>query len=728
MTTLARSASDQRAERRGMVLHRFRGDIQGIRAIAVGTVLVFHAGVPFMPGGFIGVDVFFVISGYLITGLLIREVVKTGRVDLVAFYARRARRILPAALVVLALTVLAGWMLMPASQWQSLGWTAFWAALSFANWSLAADATDYFNADSTASPLQHYWSLGVEEQFYLFWPLLMIGMVSLLAWTLRRRSTLATAVRTEDAEAYARYLARRVAAAAAVVGLASFVHSVVYTPQNPGAAYFITTTRVWELAAGALLAAAVVFMPRLNAPVRAVAGWLGVSLVLYAAFFFTGDMAYPGAAAAVPVLGSVLMILAGVHADGDRHGAAPGTLLSSRPMQWIGDLSYSLYLVHWPLIAIAGWQFADGLPLWAGVLLALVSVPLAWILRAAVEKPFMTAGGRTGNTRSLVSGGIGMALAAGLSIALVAVGAQRLAEATQNPPAVAGARDVPTTEGEVHDPVEDLPFVDRIVPDPAIAPDDRSPMALDGCQISDRDSEPKACHYGDEDSETTVVIAGDSHAAHWGAPLIAAAEERGWHLVSYLKSACPVSESLITRHRAEGSRPFAECVTWNRALPEAIESVDPDLVLVSAARYDSENGESTADGMARAWKRLAETGASVAVIVDPPHSTANLPICLERNPDDVEECIFDRDEGVERSGTPDLEAARAQVPGVEEIDLTELICPGDRCAPVVGGALVFSDSNHMTATFARTLAEPLGDEIGRVLENRQKGDGESTER
>ncbi|WP_218000451.1 acyltransferase family protein, partial [Micrococcus lylae] len=173
----------------GLAAHRFRADIQGIRALAVLSVLLFHAGLPWLPGGYVGVDVFFVISGFLITGLLIKEISRTGGVCLTDFYVRRVRRILPAALVVIALTLAAGWALLPLSRWESLGWTGLWAALSVSNWSLAADSTDYFNADAAPSPLQHYWSLGVEEQYYLVWPLLLVVFV---AFALRRRAAAPT--------------------------------------------------------------------------------------------------------------------------------------------------------------------------------------------------------------------------------------------------------------------------------------------------------------------------------------------------------------------------------------------------------------------------------------------------------------------------------------------------------------------------------------------------------
>ncbi|MCT2007297.1 acyltransferase [Micrococcus lylae] len=769
----------------GLAAHRFRADIQGIRALAVLSVLLFHAGLPWLPGGYVGVDVFFVISGFLITGLLIKEISRTGGVGLTDFYVRRVRRILPAALVVIALTLAAGWALLPLSRWESLGWTGLWAALSVANWSLAADSTDYFNADAPPSPLQHYWSLGVEEQYYLVWPLLLVVFV---AFALRRRAAAPTGTDGRPRRRAARQaapaagepaldpraVAIRVLLVAAVVSVVSLVHSVLYTPQNPGAAYFITTTRAWELGVGAALAALVVLLPALPARLRVVLGWTGLAMVLAAVVVFTEETVFPGYKAAVPVVGSALMILAGTHAEGDRHGAGVGTLLSSRPARWVGDLSYSLYLVHWPVIAIASWRFAEGLPLWLGLVLAAASVPVAWLLRIAVEKPFMGAHSaaasptaaqtraearrrrRRGTLRPLLAGGLATAGVCALALALAFTAAQRTAlpdtegavagvgaagagiatdEDPEPGPAdgttaagsnraepLASAEDTeaeePASPPEGWDPMDELAglSVDQIVPAPSSGSRDGSPLLYRDCQVEAADDTAKRCEDGDPDADTTVLLVGDSHVHHWSEAIVDEALERGWNVVSYVKGACPITTHTVELSEENGGpRPFTECTSWNEKVIKEVEAEQADVIITSASFYRDADGSSAADGMAEGWKKLVAHADHTVVLADPPHASRPVPECVERHSDDIAACSWDREEGLADSGTPDILAAAEQVPEVEVIDLNDFICPGPVCAPVVGNALVYMDSHHMTATFSHSLDDALWERLDRVI-------------
>ncbi|XNZ01052.1 acyltransferase family protein [Micrococcus luteus] len=765
----------------GLGVHRFRADIQGVRAVAVLSVLLFHAGLPWLPGGYVGVDVFFVISGFLITGLLIKEVSRTGRISLLDFYVRRVRRILPAALVVVALTLAAGWLFLPLSQWESLGWTGLWASLSVANWSLAVDSTDYFNAEAAASPLQHYWSLGVEEQYYLLWPLLLILLV---AMGLRRRAGSSPSSRgaaTPPATSAAgtvldpRAVASRILVLALVVGVVSFVHSVLFTPGNMGSAYFITTTRVWELAVGSGLAAAVVLMPALPAAVRVVCGWVGLAMVLVAVVVYTEQTVFPGHAAALPVFGSALMILAGTHAVDDRHGAGVGAVLSSGPARWIGDVSYSLYLVHWPLIAIVSWRYVEGLPLWLGLVLAVVSIPLAWLLRIAVEKPLMgahsvAAAPTATQTRAeerrrrrrrtagpLIVGGLATAAVSALALALALTAAQRTSlTPTDSPVAGAGAAGAgaatasggpdghggasgadgadsgsgeraPGESGESEpagppagwDPVDDLAdlTVDQVVPAPAAGPDDGSPLLYRGCQVKAADDTAIRCEDGDPDADVTVLMVGDSHVHHWSEAVTTASLERGWNVVSYVKGACPITTHTVKLSEEDGGpRPFDECTRWNENVMEEIEAEQADIIITSTAQHLDADGSSSSDGLAEAWRKLADNADHVIALTDPPHAEQPIPECVERNSDDIVACTWDREQGLQESGTPDILAAAEEVPGMEVIDLNDFICPGPVCAPVVGNALVYMDSNHMTATFSRSLSEAMGERLDDIVD------------
>jgi peptidoglycan/LPS O-acetylase OafA/YrhL len=299
-------------------MSRFRVDVQGLRAVAVMLVLLYHAGVPWAPGGYIGVDVFFVISGFLITGLIVREVNSTGRMRLARFYARRARRLLPATALVLVFVALMTIVVLPATRWQSIAGDLAAASLYVVNWTMAARSVDYLQQGAAASPVQHFWSLAVEEQFYVVWPVLIVILLVML-----------------------RRFGRKVRAAGLLSGILlitvpSFVWSVLMTASDPARAYFVTTTRLWELGIGAVIAVGAAALVRIPDRVRAVIGWAGLAVIVYAAGWFTDATPFPGWAALAPTLGSAAILVAGL---GKSNGLAP---LRWPIMQDIGALSYSL--------------------------------------------------------------------------------------------------------------------------------------------------------------------------------------------------------------------------------------------------------------------------------------------------------------------------------------------------------------------------------------------------
>ncbi|MFB9803913.1 acyltransferase family protein, partial [Streptomonospora salina] len=332
------------------------------RAVAVALVLVYHVDHDLLPGGYVGVDVFFVISGFLITSLLLREARTEGRVSLGAFYVRRIRRILPAASVVLVGTGLAALWLLPATRLAETARELVASAVYVENLFLAGESVDYLAAESAASPVQHFWSLAVEEQFYLLWPLLFA------AW----------------AAGGPRWGRRRVALAAAGGVLAvSLGFSAVLTATDPQPAYFLPQTRMWELAAGGVLAVASV---RIVWPVRVrwVLGWAGLAAIGWSVLAYDDQTPFPGVAAVVPVAGAAAVIAAGC--NGGRWSSYG--LLASGPARFGGDISYPLYLWHWPVIVFASALTGSARlePLYAG-LAVVVSVVLAWGTKVAVEDP-----------------------------------------------------------------------------------------------------------------------------------------------------------------------------------------------------------------------------------------------------------------------------------------------------------------------------------------------------
>ncbi|UZJ24568.1 acyltransferase [Rhodococcus antarcticus] len=347
-----------------------RTDIQGLRALAVGLVIVYHLLPDRLSGGFVGVDVFFVISGYLIIGTLHREVVRTGRIDLPAFYARRVRRLVPAATVVLVATVVLTVLLLPVSRWRPVALDVAASALQVQNWALAYGSTDYAAATQAVSPLQHYWSLAVEEQFYLVTPVVMVLAVALAARNKRVPAP------------------RAAVGAVLLLGATSFVYSVLHSWSDPAQAYFVTTTRMWELVLGGALAMAPV-RPWVPGVARIVLGWAGLALVLGAALTFTTSSAFPGWIALLPTMGTAMVLFSGSAATGASAPGSVGALLSVRPATWIGDISYSLYLWHWPVLVfyLAASDRESPDDLGVVMVLALSLVAAAWSART-VENRF----------------------------------------------------------------------------------------------------------------------------------------------------------------------------------------------------------------------------------------------------------------------------------------------------------------------------------------------------
>lgn len=337
-----------------------RLDIEGMRTIAVGSVLIGHAGVPFMAGGFVGVDVFFVLSGFLITGLLAREVSRTGRVSLTNFWARRMKRLLPASATVLAFSALITYLYLPITQRKDFGGDIVSAALYVVNWRLADRGVDYLAEDVGKSPVQHYWSLAVEEQFYVVWPILMllIGVFAAKRW--KQGAFVVLGIAT----------------------VASFAYSVQQTADSPATAYFVSTTRIWELGLGALLALAATRVEQIPGLLRAIGGWVGIAMIVYAVFVFDESTTWPGTNALVPTIGAALMIASGLRTT----PYSPQRLLSLAPMVWIGGLSYSIYLWHWPMLIAAQAERPD-MRLRYLLLLMVLSVVPAYLSNRFIENP-----------------------------------------------------------------------------------------------------------------------------------------------------------------------------------------------------------------------------------------------------------------------------------------------------------------------------------------------------
>ena len=662
-----------------------RPEIQALRAVAVAVVVVYHLWPNTLAGGFVGVDVFFVISGFLITAHLMREADRTGRINLPKFWAKRIRRLLPASLIVLAASAVGVFLLVPQMYWTQFFQEIAASAVYAQNWVLAASSIDYLAAENVASPVQHFWSLSVEEQFYLVWPIL-IGLVVLAAQrlSLRARRTL-------------------VFAALALVAAASLYYSVTYTASNPGEAYFATTTRAWEFAAGGLLA---VVGSAVKAPagVRTLVAYVGWAGIAYAVATYSGQTAFPGSAALLPVLATVAVIWAG---DPDS-ALSPNRLLGTRPVQFLGGVSYSVYLWHWPLIVFATIVFVDVHDA-TKIAIVIASLGLAWLTTVLVENPARDWKALVGRRPRWTL------LAMVIAVALVAVptaaaswltSQQASADTARAAVAVASADEcfgasVFAVPAGACDDVEH----ETLTPLASFAVDDEPEVYHNGCYSDLTTADLNTCVVGDAASDTSVALIGDSHAVSWYPAMKTIAEDNSWALSPFLKSSCPMNAALKEDEEAEVER---SCATWNDSLAETLaaqpEALDMVVLSHSAAGDNYGSDQDAIDGYRAAWEPLVERGTEVVVIRDVPRMEEGTNRCIADTAGADAAC--DRPENEAVLDDLMVEAAEDQ-PGVTVIDMNDFFCRDGSCTPVAGGVVGYRDSHHITATYSATLAPYL---------------------
>ncbi len=658
---------------------RVRVDIQALRTVAVLAVVLYHLWPNRLTGGYTGVDVFFVISGFLITSHIVREA-EAGAFSVTAFWARRLLRLLPASLLVLAVTAVGVWALAPMQLWTQWFREIAASTLYAQNWILAADAVDYMAAENVASPVQHYWSLSAEEQFYLVWPLLLA--LALGVGRFRGSGWRPTAVTT-----------------LALVTVISAVTSVVWTSIDQSTAYLVTPTRAWEFGAGALLA----FSPALRVW-RTAAVWVGLALIAVSAVAFTPDTPFPGMWAAVPVIGTALVI-AGRTQDRVTLG-----LMSLRPVQFLGDVSYSIYLWHWPLIVLVPFWTGHSLRTFDKVAILGVTILLAWATRRWVEQPVLARRRKIRDWVTFAAAAVAGALVLALTLAGTYTATHRnenelriAAGLVADPPACFGAAARPL-DGQAC-AVEDLPS--GPTPPIDVASADTPALFRDRCDgTSKTDAIPKPCQVGDQDSPVRIALIGDSHAVQYSAMLGEIASRNGWALDGYSKGACPFSDV----RREQDAVLHAACTEWVERATKMLIEGDYDLVLtsqVSGVAWSPPSGQAPDDfaegGLVSLWTSLADRGIRVAAIADVPRPQKGVLDCLLKASGDVSTaCRTPRADAMLFDPQPEAVAQLAR-PDVTLIDMTDIYCDGRECLPVIGGVLVYRDSNHLTNTFAGTL-------------------------
>jgi peptidoglycan/LPS O-acetylase OafA/YrhL len=606
--------------------------IQALRAFAALLVVIYHAGIT--SGGYIGVDIFYVISGYLITGLLLRELENSGTLKLRAFYLRRIKRLLPTSFFVLLITALTAWYLYPATMRAELGKDIAAAGIYISNYLFAFWQMDYQNLSAVPPVVIHYWSLAVEEQFYLFWPFIIFAL-------------------------FRSGGRRRVGQGIVAISLISFLFSLYQTDQEPIWAFYSLPTRAWELGVGALL----LYIPaRIKFSQNYL--WIALALFIYGLLAFKDSTPFPGTAALVPVVATAISIAA-VHS----WPRVLNLVGNHRVVQWLGEISYPLYLWHWPLLVIPAVYLGRGLHMYEKFFCVLATLLFADLTHRYIEEPLRHA---KLPATTIVRGG---AIATTISLVLGLV--------------INYSHSDIVTLGD-----GSKVALSQIMAKPAVYDD--------GCHVNNGVTKSPDCTYGVVGSNKKIVLFGDSHAAQWFPTLEKLAHERGFELISLTKSACPgpaVTKVDTGKYKNE------DCFAWRKNAIARIKAIHPDAVLVSGFQHFEVPSQYSnrqtwwREGQRKTLALLRGSSSHIVYISDTPHPNRDIPSCLAAGQ-------LDRCNGSEPS-TPTFTS------GYQQINPTAWLCMRT-CPAVIDGTVVYRDASHLTVAQARALSPQLYEALTRL--------------
>lgn len=680
----------------------FRKDIQALRAFAVVFVLFNHLWPSRLAGGYIGVDVFFVVSGFLITQHLLKELELSGTIRLGKFYARRVRRLLPAAYVVSLVSLALAVVFLPLQRLKDIAFETFAASAYFENWLLAAKSVDYSAHDAAATTVQHYWSLSVEEQFYLGWPLLLLGIGYLTTRVVNLR------------------LRKLAVILMLVIVVCSFCYACFATADFKPQAYFITFTRVWEFGVGSLAALLVPFKFGFLTP--AIRTWIqliGLVCILVSGFTFDENTLFPGPAALLPVVGTALVILAGPFSE----RSILFKPLESRPVQYIGDISYSLYLWHWPLIVISPFVIGGELHLLQKLIILVIAFGLA-----ALTKTFVEDWGRVKllvNTKTPVFFSLLAASVVGVLLVTTAVNfygdtslenAAKSVRAQQSSDCY-GARALqhPKQCTDPYGAADVISAGEQEAPWVAGRTDCQRIKVKAGVAVR------AYCDFSEGANANNVWLIGDSHSEQWSAAVINIAKKNHWNLVIDSIGGCPT----LPVPRATITTPTEGSYCYNRAVKRftELQRAKPDLVITSnfssTEDLQNEEGLAQAEVYKKEAKNFADTltaqGTKILVLHDIPNSLGKaIPECLVSKSEDPLACSTERSQAV--LPDPYYDGLMSlNNPSVVGVDMTDYFCSEDRCYGLIGKVPVYFDDDHMSKSYSSSLSSALEQKVLPVL-------------
>jgi peptidoglycan/LPS O-acetylase OafA/YrhL len=624
------------------------------------------------------VDVFYVLSGFFITGLLLREIEKNRRLNFAAFYARRFKRLVPASATVIAATMIVGVFVVPPLTRHSFGWDAVASAWDVSNIRYAFQATDYLASTEAPSPLLHYWSLAVETQFYLVWPALL-ALVALRRWASRE------------------VLVRRVAVTLGLLVLASLALSIWLTQVNQPIAFFMLPTRAWELGLGGLLALVPVGFAR-----RPLLGQItfatGIAIIVVTGMTYTEQTPFPGWAAVPPVIATALVILA-------NQQNKLGRVVVNPVGSFLGQTSYSLYLWHWPILVLAAYAVGHKIPYSINLLLMLGAAGLGWLTFRYLEDPVRKLSWRPMRSFLVMGSATVLVSIGGLLLALIPLSGGK--------PGAVPIADPARLSVELADALKVRAVPSNLAPSLEASRNDQPIVYANGCHQSMGSTGMPACIFGDPNGRTEVWLVGDSHAAQWFPALNALAKEKGWKLVSHTYSGCPTTASILPDPKTPGAK-YVSCHNWQTLLLSKVEQAHPDMIVVGAATV------LLPDAMAGFTERLADFSANsnrVVVMGDTPHQSADVPPCVSAHMSNAAYCATSRTEASRDIAAADLQAAALSV-GAAYANTLDWLCTDSACPVIAQNVLIYRDATHITPEANIWLSRVFNNFIEKALTDR----------
>ncbi|WP_433451935.1 acyltransferase family protein [Streptomyces sp. CA-142005] len=660
-------------------LRKYRPDIQGLRAVAIMMVVTMHCGIIDIHGG---VDVSFVLSGFLIGSQLLAEIDKTGKVSLSKFWARRMRRLAPGMAVVVITTATVAWLYASPLRFRDTMRDGLSAALSFMNWRLVETGTDYFANDGTQSPYQHFWSLGIEEQFYVAAPIVLVVTVWLSRRLFRNRALVALFL-------------------TALIG-GSLYLSVKETAENQPLAYFGTQTRIWELASGILLALGAPLLSRMNQGLATVISWLGLATTIGTALLITKETPLPGYAVAGPVLGACLIIAGGC--ANPRLGVE--TILHNPVTNYVGNVSYGWYLWHWPILIL--WPDVVGRDITYSDRFRVLSLSfiLAVLMYYVVELRFRNNAQLVATPwKGIFAGGTATAGAAAATACAMFIPLNLATSAS------AADGDAGGYAGEASVKKAVLQKELSATAQSAL-PGSPKDMTHYGC-IDNTDVKKfvmrENCVIGDKQGKSSIVVIGDSHAWQWGDAFDALGKSLHVKVVTMAKGGC--SPEVYAIKNPELNREYSECDSWRTSAFKSIRDLKPDVIVVTSRI----RREVTESGAEQAFKVFEASGAELVYITDTPQPGRNVPDCLATHIHDVSACNPTEDKAVEYRDLRAVEQKVAERHGAQVLDALPAFCADNVCPTVIAGQIVYFDASHMTAGYAKSLVPFLKPTLKQAL-------------